>query len=227
VWPRATLSLCSWHGKRAVGQYLSEHNQSPFVVQHPPLDYYDKDRERGWDVELDSSWMKPLLEQAEVIFRQKIKMTPGNASITNIDELEKIIAKGGKDGEICVTTKKNRHAIVERFMIHLTWHPMIFFRMTAEAAKDFDAKQIWELQVQHMHELCQELGEAWAWEYLWKNWYSLSIDDVNKVGTLPQNGGFGRALSVHTFQLFSQTLLWKASGPNSSESISGKAAGQN
>ena len=222
--PNAFLSLCSWHGKRAVGQYLSGHNQSPFVVRHPSFDYRDRDREHRWDIELDSSWMKPILERAEADFRQKIKMTLGNASITDIDELEKIILKWGKDGEICVTTKKNRKAIVERFMIHLTWHPMIFFHMSEEDVKAFDAKQIWDLQVQYMHELCQELGEAWAWEYLWKNWCQVPINIANNVGMLPQNGGYGHSLSVYAFQLFSQTPSSKVCGPNSRETIFGKAA---
>ena len=171
--------------------------------------------------------MKPLIEQAEAVFRQKIRMTPGNASITDIEELEKIIAKEGKGGEICVTNKKNRKTIVERFMIHLTWHPTIFFRLTAEAAKTFNVKQIWELQVQHMHELCQELGEAWAWEYLWKNWYPLHHTTFNIIGMLLQDGRSGREQFVRLFRLFNPTPSSKVCGPNSRGSLFGKAADRN
>lgn len=43
-------------------QYLTNHNQSPFIIRHPSLDYHDKDHECQWDIELDFSWMKSLLE---------------------------------------------------------------------------------------------------------------------------------------------------------------------
>jgi hypothetical protein len=151
---------------------LGKHNQHPFAITHPPLKYDDRDRARGWDIELDSEWMIPLNQQAELAFCKKIRSKPCNASITDLEELKRIIIKAADNKETCVSAPKNRKAIVDRFMYHLAWHPTIVYRITWDKVTAFDIKAIWKLQVQGMHDLCRELGEQWAWEYLWKNWYT-------------------------------------------------------
>jgi len=115
--------------------------------------------------------MVPLNQQMEVVFRHKIQLRPGNALITDPDELEKIILKAAQSGGICVADNKNCKTIVDQFMYRLAWHPVISFQLTPNTPRDFDIKCIWQLQVTQMHDLCRDLGEQWAWEYLWKNWY--------------------------------------------------------
>lgn len=58
-------------------------------------------------------------------------------------------------------------------MCHLKWHPLTHFGISFMEAENIDVKEVWQDQVQEMHMLCKDLGEAWVWEYLWKSWYIL------------------------------------------------------
>jgi hypothetical protein len=171
VWG-TTLSLCSWHAKRAVKTYLGENNQHPLTSHHHPPNYQDRDRERKWDIDLDSVWMTSLIEASETAFRTRIRSkNPGVAS--NEDAMEaKIMEESNKKNQkqICVPDKAAREKILALFMSHLHWHPMTHLQVLPSNAQNYREK-VWRIQVNQMHELCKELCEAWAWEYLWKNWY--------------------------------------------------------
>lgn len=88
------------------------------------------------------------------------------------EALENCILTLGKTKKICVSEKKNRKEIIDLLMLHLQFHP--FSHMGAVCKEDlatYDSRDTWMDQVTEMHRLCQELGESWAWEYLWKHWY--------------------------------------------------------
>ena len=70
----------------------------------------------------------------------------------------------------CVLDMKIHKQIADRFMEHLGWHLSLGFRMSPGDKEAFDPQEIWRDQVKNMHDVCQTLGESWAWEYLWKNW---------------------------------------------------------
>ena len=76
--------------------YMGEHNQSPFVARHRPLDYIDTDRSQGWDIELNSEWMILLNEQAEEKFHDRIREK--NPSIDDAEEFERLVVKSPRDG---------------------------------------------------------------------------------------------------------------------------------
>lgn len=172
VWPLAILSLCNWHAKHALQEYFKEHNQSPFITQHPPLDYKDDDRTRKWDIDTfltDTSWIARLNQQTEDAFCDRVK-----AKYPNLigQELDKCIRELGSKKQHCISEKENRTAIIDLFMLHLEWHSIIFMGpMKEDVETAFDSQNAWELQTIEMHNLCKQLGEAWAWEYLFKNWY--------------------------------------------------------
>lgn len=171
MWKHAIISLCSWHAKHALMKYLGEHNQSVFVVQHPPLEYKDLNRERGWDADfLDTSWIFPLNQHAESIFRQTMKAKHPQLED---DALENRIRELGKKKQICITEKTNRNEIINLLMLHLQWHPFTHLGLSSkEELSDFNCRGVWMDQITEMHELCRKLGESWAWEYLFKHWYS-------------------------------------------------------
>jgi hypothetical protein len=86
--------------------------------------------------------------------------------------LENHIVALGKSKKICITEKKNRQNIIDLLMLHLQFHP--FSHMDVLSKEDlitYNSHDTWIDQVTEMHQLCQELGESWAWEYLWKHWY--------------------------------------------------------
>jgi hypothetical protein len=147
--------------------YLGDRNQSPFVARHRPLIYTDCDRTRGWDIKLDDEWMISINERAEQLFRAAVRRKPENASIDDPEEFDRIVIKAAKNGLICTPDNKNRDKITEVFMEQLQWHPALAHHTSREA----NIRQIWEQQVEVMHDLCKSLEESWAWEYLWKNWY--------------------------------------------------------
>jgi len=150
---------------------VGEHNQSPFAGKHPPPDYQDDDRERCWDINyLDTRWVDKLNEGAETAFRKNVLMRCPEG-LTD-EEREKRICDAGKKKQPCVVDKDARRSIVDVFMTHLAWHPYI---TDPDASQDtmmrFNAQQIWREQTTEMHEVCKSLGEAWAWEYMFKHWY--------------------------------------------------------
>jgi hypothetical protein len=118
--------------------------------------------------------MTPLIEASETAFRTRIRSkNPGLAS--DDEAMEEIIMEESKkknQKQICAPEKAAREQILDLFMKHLHWHPMTHLQALPSNAENYrDA--VWRIQVTQMHECCKKLCEAWAWEYLWKNWYPL------------------------------------------------------
>jgi hypothetical protein len=74
VWPEATISECSWHAEKALGDHLAGHNQVPLATAHQPLWYRDENRARAWDVEnvIDSGWIPEKNKILEDAFRARV-----------------------------------------------------------------------------------------------------------------------------------------------------------
>ena len=105
VWFAAFLSLCSWHAKQAVLEYLGKHNQSPFLATHPLLDYNDKNWERGWDADfLDTTWVALLNKKAEEDFYKKVTNHAPQGLTT--EKLQEQILEHGKRKQICLLDKE-------------------------------------------------------------------------------------------------------------------------
>jgi len=68
------LSMCSWHCKKAIREYLQRFNQIPFATAHTPLNYQDTDRDRGWDAAefISSEWVDIKNRQKEDRFRKEV-----------------------------------------------------------------------------------------------------------------------------------------------------------
>ena len=56
---------------------------------------------------------------------------------------------------------------------HLHWHPFKTGRRHQFPGPELSTRAIWMWQAKEMHDKCASLGEGYAWEYLWKNWYKL------------------------------------------------------
>jgi hypothetical protein len=94
-------------------------------------------------------------------------------NIDNAREMEAKILEMGKKAQVCVSEKENRKKIIDAFMCHLKWHPLTHLGISFMEAESINVKEVWQDHVQEMHTLCKDLDEAWAWEYLWKSWYTL------------------------------------------------------
>lgn len=79
---------------------------------------------------------------------------------------------GAKRKRQCVDDKLKRAQILELFMTHLQFHPLIYHPIEGEFIQtEEELKANWMSQVEDMEKKCREDGESWAWEYLWKHWY--------------------------------------------------------
>lgn len=89
------------------------------------------------------------------------------------EDLVKKVQEQGKKKQHCISDAETQKAVLELFMLHLEWHPLLYFNLSGEmAAPTFDVgEDAWRNQNMEMYKLSEELGEPWAWEYLWKNWY--------------------------------------------------------
>jgi hypothetical protein len=147
------------------------------------LDYRGRDRDRGWDADFrDSQWVVDLNAAAEEAFRTRVlKKNPAPAGDSEEEKIalaEKIEAEAKKK-QICITDIANRASIINLFRDHLHWHPITHGRLIPSQSMAY-LKKAWEQQVWAMHERCRELGEQWAWEYLWTHWLPLPSRSANK-----------------------------------------------
>jgi hypothetical protein len=91
------------------------------------------------------------------------------------EEIEQRIhdAAKGKRKLTCLEDKVYRAMIVELFKTHLKFHPAIYLPIFGEVRHaGAELEDNWKAQVSEMHDACRNIGASWAWEYLWKNWYS-------------------------------------------------------
>ena len=58
-----------------------------------------------------------------------------------------------------VTDKEYRNKLINLFMVHLHFHPLIQFQNSPEVFTIEDIKLSWELRVVEMHALCEKLIE--------------------------------------------------------------------
>jgi hypothetical protein len=90
---------------------------------------------------LDTSWVGPLNQHAENVFRQTVKakhpQLEGDALEKHIHEL------GGKKKPICIAEKENRNAIIDLVMLHLQWHPFTHFGLSSkDDLSDFNSRSV-------------------------------------------------------------------------------------
>ena len=108
--------------------------------------------------------------QAKHAFRDRV-----HAKYPNLkgEDLDKKVQEQGKKKQHCISGSETQKAILELFMLYLEWHPLLYFNPIHETVGYvFDVgEDAWLNQIMEMYKLCEELGEPWAWEYLWKNWY--------------------------------------------------------
>jgi len=72
-----------------------------------------------------------------------------------------------------VKQKETCQKIVDQVYAHLLWHPLKSKSPAGAISRlEYDVWAIWKAQVEEINVLCHELGEPWAWEYLWKEWYN-------------------------------------------------------
>jgi len=169
---RRPLSVCSWHAERAVLKYLQTTNQSPWAAGHAIIDYRDTDRRRGWDdaCELDTAWVQERNLERETLFRTEISQR--HKAMTDEKMLHEKLLEAGKRKKHCITEKELCKDITSLFLTHLRWHPFTHLPIFTEVDLErIDVRGIWREQVAEMHETCKRLGESWAWEYLWNQWY--------------------------------------------------------
>jgi len=114
--------------------------------------------------------MVSINEEAERAFRRRIlKKDPGLAN--DAEALDrKVVEQSTKLKQTCAFEQTSRSKILELFVKHLHWHPVTHLQALPYSARNY-MDTVLRRQVSEMHELCKELGESWAWEYLWKNWY--------------------------------------------------------
>jgi hypothetical protein len=107
--------------------------------------------------------------QAERAFRDKVQ---AKHPTLEGEDLDNKVLELGKKKQYCTSDAETRKAVIELFMLHLEWHPLIYLDPTeTTAGPTLDVQDAWRNQTMEMYQLCEGLGEAWVWEYLWKNWY--------------------------------------------------------
>ena len=115
--------------------------------------------------------MKDFNEQAEEAWKKKILARFPQIK-PNSKEAEKVLVDAGKKKQICVVEKELRTEIVELYNCHLRWHPATHLPVfSQEDVAKIDPQEVWRDQTAEMHLACKNAGQAWAWEYLWTNWY--------------------------------------------------------
>jgi hypothetical protein len=127
--------------------------------------------ERGWNADFltDRTWVGRINENCEELFKEGVRQKHPNLQG---DALEKRILELGKAKKICVSEKESRAILINTLMLHLEHHPFVHCGWRdAEALTREDPREMWVISTEEMYRFCRELGESWAWEYLWKNWY--------------------------------------------------------
>ena len=210
-----------------MSQYLHRNQQSHFADKHPPLNYLDADRERCWDANfLNSDWVRWLNEENEKAFRASV--ISRHPDIKEPQQMEKKTRDLGSKLQAYVKEMENRNKIVEVFMLHLRWHPLTHLGITEDEAREIDKKGVWQQQTEEMHDLCQDLRENWAWEYLWRSWYLMSTFSMAlTVGIIQQDGFSGQERCTQKCPSFIRTLLLKALGLSRKAGTFAKAVVQN
>src|SRR5438045_9675028 len=94
-----------------------------------------------------------------------------------IEEAEKdgrtLLADEHGESETTLFNKDNGDGIRLLMHRHLHWHPFKMGQRHQFPGPELSTCAIWMWQVKEMHDKCASLGEGYAWEYLWKNWYKL------------------------------------------------------
>jgi hypothetical protein len=131
-------------------------------------------RERGWDIALDSTWMTAVNEDAENAFRMRVLRKNPALSADPVALEEKVVEQSTKSKQVCLSEKTSREKILDQVRDDMHWHPLTHLplQQIPYDTRNY-VQKVWGSQVQRMHQLCKDLGESWAWEYLWKNWYAI------------------------------------------------------
>src|SRR5579859_5273651 len=162
--------MCSWHAPRAILAYLSEQNQWIRQDKHPELNYNDRDHERGWDIAFPDSpeWVAARNRVLEKEICSKI-----NSQYKHLEGevFRKKIQESVAKKQLCVGDRDIRKAIVEVYEMHLRWHPLTHMAEGTWHYTQEGVREVWTDQTHEMYDICRMLGQSWAWEYLWKNWY--------------------------------------------------------
>jgi hypothetical protein len=134
---------------------------------HQFLNYGDVDR---WEKDasfLDTDWVRTQNENLEDAFIQEVHgRFPAD---TSAEDLAQAVRESGRSRRLRCQ-KQIRETLTKALIDHLHYHPTLRHRPDlGEVA--LNSEQVWAEQCMEMNELCRDLGQSWAWEYLWKNWY--------------------------------------------------------
>jgi hypothetical protein len=164
--------LCIWHVLKAIKEYFAKHKSHPLASHpsHGPINY-DAGRPAPFITGID--WIPLHNRMREALYRADARRRNGNEKTDEETEAfinaELASRDAGKQHPAANQATVNKITnIVEQ---HLREHPLISTRPELRD-NEHNLWDHWERQVLEMYNLCKKHGESWAWEYLWKNWYS-------------------------------------------------------
>ena len=172
VWPDSAISLCIWHVRKALKDYLRGDNA--WVLSgnrtHDPIAYGDADR-WGQDASfLDTRWVQRENIRREDSFTKNVM---DSCPEDSTDEFKRawVMEEIGKKQQVC-SNEAVRTRIFDMVDSHCRWHPLLANPNDREEWSEDLMWVFWRAQVTEMHQLCQTRGQSWAWEYLWRQWYN-------------------------------------------------------
>ena len=162
----------------AIERYLTKPSQSVWTNNHLDLDYTNQDR-WGHDCSfVNSRWIDGANEVKELLFHETVRASCGAFSVNSLKGndsetrrfRDRLTLQGSKPQR--TTESEPFHKRVQELMDrHLHTHGFKYID-PSEHGNPPDIWDFWRKQVDEMNELCRLNGEPWAWEYLWKKWYS-------------------------------------------------------
>ena len=146
------------------------------------MDYGNADRWGRDGSFIDVRWVAQQNDLREEAFQNDVRAKSGVFNVTaNSPEdqspdavrFRARLEKEGRTKHMGVKHKETRRKIVDQVYAHLLWHR--FKSKSPPGANNrsgYDKWTVWKAQVEEINALCRELGEPWAWEYLWKEGYN-------------------------------------------------------
>lgn len=101
-------------------------------------------------------------KRIEIVERRKRAAQSANMRLSKDEQGE---------NEPTILEKANGNKIRSLMRQQLHWHPFKAGRKHQFPGDLLTSRNIWLWQAKAMHDFCCSLGEGYAWEYLWNNWY--------------------------------------------------------
>lgn len=161
---------------KAVKEHFAKRKSHP-LASHPShaIINYDAGRPAPFITGID--WIRTHNLARERIYRADARRRCGLEATD--EEVQAFI-----DAELASRNAGKQHPAANQSVVdeivnmigrHAREHPLISVRPDLRTDEPHNPWVHWERQVLEMYNLCKERGESWAWEYLWKNWYSSDI----------------------------------------------------